>query len=105
MAAKIKKNDTVLVISGRERGKRGKVGRVIPETNRAVVEGVNIVKRHSKPRGMGQPGGIIEKEAALHLSNMMLVCTKCDRAVRVGFTRLEDGAKVRICRKCGEVIE
>jgi large subunit ribosomal protein L24 len=105
MAAKIKKNDTVLVISGRERGKRGKVSHVIPEKNRAVIEGVNIVKRHSKPRGMGQPGGIIEKEAALHLSNMMLVCTKCDRAVRVGFMRLEDGSKVRVCHKCGEVIE
>ena len=105
MAAKIKKNDTVLVISGRERGKRGKVARVIAEDNRAVIEGVNLVKRHSKPRGMGQPGGIIEKEAALHLSNMMLICTKCERPVRVGFTRLEDGSKVRMCRKCGEVIE
>lgn len=105
MAAKIKKNDTVVVISGRERGKRGKVARVVPETNRAVVEGINLVKRHAKPRGMGQPGGIIEQEAALHLSNMMIVCTKCDRAVRVGFTRLEDGSKVRVCRKCGEVIE
>ena len=105
MASKIKKNDTVLVISGRERGKRGKVSRVTPENNRAVIEGINIVKRHSRPRGLGQPGGIIEKEAPLHLSNLMLVCTKCDRPVRVGFTRLEDGSKVRVCRKCSEVIE
>ena len=105
MAAKIKKNDTVLVITGRERGKRGRISRVITETNRAVIEGVNIVKRHSRPRGLGQPGGIIEKEAPLHLSNMMLICNKCDRPVRVGFTRLEDGSKVRVCRKCAEVIE
>ena len=105
MAAKIKKNDTVLVITGRERGKRGRVARVITETNRAVVDGLNIVKRHSRPRGLGQPGGIIEKEAPLHLSNLMLVCTKCERPVRVGFGRLDDGSKVRICRKCGEVIE
>lgn len=105
MAAKIKKNDTVLVTSGRERGKRGKVSHVFPDKNRAVVEGINIVKRHSRPRGLGQPGGIIEKEASLHLSNLMLVCTKCDRPVRVGFTNLEDGSKVRVCRKCGEVVE
>ncbi len=105
MAAKIKKNDTVLVITGRERGKRGKVARIFPETNRAVVEGINIVKRHARPRGLGQPGGIIEKEAALHLSNLMLVCSKCDHPVRVGFTHLEDGSKVRICRRCGEVVE
>lgn len=105
MAAKIKRNDTVLVIAGRERGKRGKVSHIFPEKSRAVIEGINIVKRHSRPRGLGQPGGIIEKEAPMHLSNLMLVCTKCDRPVRVGFTRLEDGAKVRVCRKCGEVVE
>ncbi len=105
MAAKIKRNDTVLVIAGRERGKRGKIARILPKENRAVVEGMNMVKRHARPRGLGQPGGIIEKEAPLHLSNLMLVCTKCDRPVRVGFTRLDDGSKVRVCRKCSEVIE
>lgn len=105
MAARIKKNDTVLVISGRERGKRGKVDHVLPKDNRLTIEGINIVKRHTKPRGLGQAGGIIEKEAPLNISNVMLVCTKCDKPVRVGFRFLDDGSKVRFCRKCGEVID
>ncbi|MBI2885812.1 MAG: 50S ribosomal protein L24 [Chloroflexi bacterium] len=105
MAAKIKKNDSVLVIAGRERGKRGKVAQVFPATARVLVEGVNIVKRHARPRGATQPGGIVEKEASLHLSNVMLVCNKCDHPVRAGFKALDDGSKVRICRRCGEVID
>ncbi len=105
MAAKVRKNDTVLVIAGRERGKRGKVARVLPRDGRLVVEGVNLVKRHSRPRTMGQAGGIIEKEATLHLSNVMLVCSRCDHPARVGFRLLEDGAKVRTCKRCGEVVD
>lgn len=105
MAAKIRQNDTVLVLAGRERGKRGKVAQVFPKQSRVLLEGVNIVKRHARPRGATQPGGIVEKEAPLHLSNVMLVCNKCDHPVRVGFTFLEDGAKVRACRHCGEVID
>ncbi|HLC29899.1 MAG TPA: 50S ribosomal protein L24 [Dehalococcoidia bacterium] len=105
MAARIRKNDTVLVIAGKERGKRGTVARILPEKNRVMVEGVNIVKRHMKPRGATQPGGIVEKEAPLHLSNVMLVCTRCDHPVRVSFRLLEGGAKVRVCRHCGEIVD
>lgn len=105
MAAKVRKNDTVLVIAGKERGKRGKVARVIPSANRLVIEGINMVKRHSKPRTMTQPGGIIEKEAPLHVSNVMLICSRCDHPARVGFRILEDGTKVRTCKHCGEVVD
>lgn len=105
MAARIRKNDTVLVIAGRERGKRGTVARVLPEEKRVLVEGVNIVKRHLRPRGATQAGGIVEKEAPLHLSNVMLICTRCDHPVRVGFKFLEGAAKVRVCRTCGEIID
>ena len=105
MAAKVRKNDTVLVLSGRERGKRGRVERVIPDADRVIIEGINIVKRHSRPRGMAQSGGIIEKAAPLRLSKVMLVCNKCDKPVRPGFKYLEDGSKVRYCRHCNEVID
>ncbi len=105
MAAKIRKGDEVLVITGKDKGKRGKVLRVIRKENRVVVEGVNIIKKHVKPRGMGQPGGIIQQEAPIHISNVMLICTKCGRPTRVGFRILEDKTKVRICKKCKEVID
>src|SRR3990172_8671494 len=101
----IRRNDTVTVIAGRSRGKRGKVHRVIPETNRLIVEGVNIVKRHTKPRGVARQAGIIEKEAPIHISNVMLVCPKCSPAARTGAQFLEDGKKVRVCRTCGEAID
>ncbi len=100
---KIRKNDRVQVITGKDRGKVGKVLRVIPRTSRAIVEGVNIVKKHQKPTP-GSQGGIIEKEATIHISNLMLICPKCTDPVRVGYKILEDGSKVRICKKCGEVI-
>ena len=105
MAARIKKNDTVLVITGRERGKRGRVAQVITDKDRVLIEGVNVVKRHTRPRGMNTPGGILEKEASLHVSNVMLICSRCDKPVRVGFRFLEDGKKVRECRNCNEVID
>jgi large subunit ribosomal protein L24 len=105
MAAKIRKGDKVQVMVGRDKGKRGEVLRVIPTENRAVVQGVAIAKRHQKPRGMGQPGGIIEKEAAVNLSNLMLVDPKSDKPTRVGFKVLEDGRKVRVARVSGEVID
>ncbi len=100
---KIRKNDRVQVITGKDRGKVGKVLRVIPRKSRAIVEGVNIVKKHQKPTP-GSQGGIIEKEASIHISNLMLICPKCTDPVRVGYKILEDGSKVRICKKCGEVI-
>src|SRR5574337_1556467 len=101
----IKKNDLVAVIAGKDKGKQGKVVKVIPKTLRALVEKVNIVKRHTKPGHGTKQGGILERENPIHVSNLMLVCSKCDRPVRTGVSRLADGRKVRVCRKCGEVVE
>ena len=105
MAAKVRKNDTVQVLAGRERGKQGKVTRVIPREDRVVIEGVNIRKRHTKPRRQGEQGGVVEFPAPLHISNVAVVCAKCARPARVGFRILTDGTKVRVCKRCGEVIE
>jgi large subunit ribosomal protein L24 len=101
----IRKNDSVMVIAGRERGKTGKVLRVLPEKDRVIVERVNLVKRHSKPKGPQQPGGIVEKEAAIHASNIMIMCDKCNAPVRVGQKILADGNKIRICRRCSEALD
>jgi large subunit ribosomal protein L24 len=105
MAAKIRKGDRVQVISGAEKGKRGEVLRVLPKDGRAVVRGVAIAKRHVKPRGVGQPGGIEEREATIHLSNLALIDPKADKPTRVGFRALQDGTKARVARRSGEVIE
>ncbi len=105
MLARVKKNDTVMVIAGKERGKTGKVLRVLQQENRAVVEHLNLIKRHMKPRGPQEQGGIVEKEAALHLSNLMPMCEKCNAPVRVGVRRLDDGSKARACRRCGELLD
>jgi len=105
MAARIRKGDTVVVITGADKGKRGEVLRVLPKDGRAVVQGVNIAKKHTKAQGMGQPGGIIEKEATIHLSNVMLVDPKTGKPTRVGFRVLDDGRKVRVARADGAVIE
>ncbi len=101
---RVRKDDTVLIITGRNRGKTGKVLRVLPKDDRVVVEGVNIIKRHTKARGIARQAGIIEREAPVHLSDVMLVCPNCQKAARVGFTTGEDGDKVRTCRQCGEAI-
>ena len=101
----VRKNDTVLVIVGKDRGKKGKVRQALPKESRVVIEGVNVVKRHMKARGATRQAGIIEREAPIHVSNVMLLCTKCNRPTRIGFRFLEDGSKVRICRRCKEVIE
>jgi large subunit ribosomal protein L24 len=101
---KIKKNDMVMVITGRDRGKTGKVMRVLPEHGRVVIERLNIVKRHSKPRGAASPGGIVEKEAPIAISNVMIFCDRCNAPVRVGIKSADDGTKSRICRRCGEAI-
>lgn len=100
--SRIRKNDTVMVVAGRDRGKTGKVLRVIPEEGRVVVERLNVVKRHSKPRGPASPGGIVEKEAPLDLSNVMIFCDRCNAPVRAGIKLAVDGGKARICRRCGE---
>jgi large subunit ribosomal protein L24 len=106
---KIRKGDKVEVISGEDRGVRGIVHRVIPKENRVVVSGVNIVKKHQRPRPTGgrtqAQVGIIEFEAPIHLSNVMLVCPQCDQRTRVAFGFQEDGRKVRICKKCDAVID
>jgi len=101
----VKKNDLVVVIAGKDKGKRGKVLKVIPKLDRALVEKLNFVKRHTKPGRASKQGGILERENPIHVSNLMLVCSKCDRPARVSHSRLADGRKVRVCKKCGEVLD
>ncbi|SMC26131.1 LSU ribosomal protein L24P [Desulfacinum hydrothermale DSM 13146] len=102
---RIKKNDKVMVIAGKEKGKSGKVMKILPKTDRAIVEKLNMVKRHMRPGAYSRQGGIVEKEAPIHISNLMLICSKCTDPTRVGYKTLEDGRKVRVCKKCGEVID
>jgi len=101
----VRKGDTVAVITGRERGKRGKVLRVSPEKGRVLVEHVNMVKKHQRPTQKLRQGGIIEREGALALSNVLLVCSRCDKASRTGIKLLADGRKVRMCKRCGEAVD
>jgi large subunit ribosomal protein L24 len=100
----VKKGDTVLVVAGKSIGKKGKVIEVITEKSRVVVEGVNVVKRHTKPTQKMPQGGIMEREAPIHSSNVMFYCNKCNRPARVAKKFLENGEKIRICRKCGEAL-
>ncbi len=102
---KIRKNDTVVVIAGKDKGKKGKVRRALPKKSRVLVEGLNMIKRHSRARRAARQAGIIELEAPVHVSNVMLLCNKCAKPTRVGFKILDDGKKVRICRSCQEVID
>jgi len=105
MPARIKKNDMVMIISGENKGQTGKVIKVFPKKNRAVVEAKNIVKRHTKPNRKIQQGGIIEKEASIHLSNLMLLCPKTGKPTRVGMKILESGKRVRYSKKAKELID
>lgn len=102
---KIKKDDTVLVIAGKDKGKKGKVRFAYPGKEQVIVEGLNFVKKHSKARGAVRQAGIIDLEAPLDISKVMLLCNKCDKPTRIGYKTLEDGRKVRFCRVCREVIE
>jgi len=102
---KIRKNDTVLVITGKDKGKKGKVRFAYPKDKRVLVEGINFIKKHSRARGRVRQAGIIDLEAPIHVSNVMLLCDKCNHPVRIGSRFLEDGRKVRICRSCHEVID
>jgi large subunit ribosomal protein L24 len=102
---RIKKNDKVMVISGKEKGKVGKILKVFPEKSRVIVEKVNYVKRHTRPGGKVSKGGIIEREAPLHVSNVMLICGKCTDPVRVSYQKQPDGKTARLCKKCGEILE
>ncbi len=102
----IRRNDTVLVTTGKDRGKKGRVIRVVPEKNRVLVEGVNLVKRHTRPNpAKNIKGGVVQREATLHASNVQLVCPECGAHTRVGHKWLDDGRKVRICRKCNGVVD
>ncbi|MGA1869071.1 MAG: 50S ribosomal protein L24 [bacterium] len=100
---KIKKNDNVFVIAGKDKGKSGRVVKVFRKKGRVLIEGINIVQRHMRPTQKQQQGGIIKKEAPLEVSNVMLKCNKCNKATRVGSLILEDGRKVRVCKRCEEI--
>jgi large subunit ribosomal protein L24 len=102
--AKVRREDTVMVITGRARGKTGVVRQVLTREGRIVVAGVNIVKRHMKPRA-DRPGGIIEREAPLHISNVMVVCKSCGKPTRVAFRFRDDGRKIRYCRRCAQALD
>lgn len=101
----VKKGDTVVVIAGKDRGKKSKVLQALPKENRVVVEGVNVVKKHSRPTQSMPQGGIVEKEGPVHASNVMPFCPKCGKGVRVAHQELADGTKVRKCVKCSEVFD
>jgi large subunit ribosomal protein L24 len=102
----IRKNDNVLVTTGKDRGKKGRVIRLVPEKNRLIVEGVNLIKRHTRPNpAKNIKGGVVQREASLHASNVQLVCPECGATTRVGRKVLADGRKVRICRKCDGVVD
>ncbi|MBW6401718.1 50S ribosomal protein L24 [Roseomonas sp. HJA6] len=105
MAAKIRKGDRVQVLTGKDKGRQGEVIKVMPTEGRALVQGINLVKRHQKPQGMGRPGGIQEKEAGIDLSNLALLDPKSGKPTRVGFKLLEDGKKVRVAKASGEVLD
>jgi large subunit ribosomal protein L24 len=102
---KIRKGDTVVIIAGKDKGKRGKVRRAWPDEERVVVDGLNMIKRHSRARRAARQAGIIELEAPIHVSNVMLVCEKCGKPTRVSSRFLDDGKKVRICNSCQEMID
>jgi len=106
LATPIRKNDNVVVITGKDRGKRGRVLKVVPDNNRLIVEGVNLVKRHTKPNPQRSiKGGVVEREAALHASNVQIVCPECGKPTRIGKRLLGGGRKVRGCRKCERVVD
>ncbi|MDD5701495.1 MAG: 50S ribosomal protein L24 [Dehalococcoidales bacterium] len=102
---KIKKNDNVLVIAGKDKGKKGKVRFAYPDDQTVMVEGVNMIKKHAKAKAQVKQAGIIEREAPISVSDVMLICGKCNKPARVGYRILQDGRKARFCRNCGEVVE
>jgi len=98
-------NDQVEVIAGKDKGRVGKILKIDKNANKAVVERINMIKRHMKPTDATQPGQIVEKEASIHISNLMLICPECAKTVRIGKKQLEDGSKVRVCKSCSATIE
>ena len=105
MAAKVKRNDTVEVMTGKDRGRRGDVRKVFTKQGRLIVSGVNLMKKHRRARSATEASDIVELESPMHASNVRVVCSSCDEAVRVGFRLLEDGDKVRFCKSCNEAID
>ena len=103
MAMNVKKGDTVVVLSGKDRGKQGKVQSTVPSESKVVVEGINMVTCHTKPRRQGEEGGIVNREAPLYACKVQVVCPKCGKATRVAY-KIEDGKKIRICKKCGAAL-
>ena len=102
----VRKNDNVIVVTGKDRGKRGRVLKVLPQRNRVLVEGVNFIKRHTRPNPQRNvKGGIVERESSLHASNVQIVCPECGAPTRIGHQLLGDGRKVRICRKCDGAVD
>ncbi len=102
----VRKNDNVMVVGGKDRGKRGRVLRVIPGRNRVLVEGINFIKRHTRPNPQQNvKGGVVEREASLHASNVQIICPECGAATRIGHQLLDDGRKVRVCRKCDGAVD
>ncbi len=101
----IRKDDTVVVLSGKDRGKKGKVLRVLPNDDKVVVQGIHMIKKHQRPTATVREGGIVEREAPIYASKLMVVCPSCDTPTRVSHKRVEDGKSVRVCKKCGELID
>jgi large subunit ribosomal protein L24 len=102
---KIKKDDTVLVITGKDKGKKGKVRFAYPNKNRIMVEGINMIKKHAKAKPQVKQAGIIEREGLISAASVMMICSKCNKPARIGYRILQDGRKARFCRACGEVVE
>ena len=102
---KVRKNDTVVILTGKDKGKKGKVRNAFPRESKGIVEGVNMIRRHSRAGRATRQAGIIELEAPIHVSKVMLVCNKCGKPAKLGFRFLEDGNKVRVCHRCNEVID
>ena len=102
---KVRRDDTVVILSGKDKGEKGKVRHAFPKENKVIVEGINMIKRHSRARRAMRQAGIIELEAPIHISKVMLVCNKCGKPARVNLRFLEDGKKVRVCHRCKEIIE
>jgi len=103
--SRVKKDDVVMVISGKDRGKKGKVLKTYPSEKKIIVEGVNFTKKHQRPTNQYREGGIIERESPIYVSKVLVVCPNCDKPTRIAHKTLEDGSKVRACKKCGEIID
>jgi len=101
---KIKRNDIVKVLAGKDKGKSGKVLKIFPANNKAIVEGINYLKKHARKTQENPKGGVIQRENTINISNIAVICTRCGKPARVGFTELSDGSKVRICKNCKETI-